>query len=75
MVKYGAGFLIACIVVYAAAMGGVRFAAHEIVGTFGAIGGLLVIAAMYGAAVLYDRRAKRRKVEVIPPEATYRAHR
>jgi hypothetical protein len=54
-----------CIVLYTAAMEGVRWMAHGIVGSFGVIGGLSAIGAMYGAAVLYERR--RKKVEIPPP--------
>ena len=39
--------VLVCIVVFAVAMLGVRFAAHGIVDNFGTIGGLAVIAAMY----------------------------
>jgi hypothetical protein len=37
-------------------MSGVSYAAHQIVGTFGVIGGLVTIAAMYGAACYSERR-------------------
>ena len=39
-----------------AAMEGVNFAAHQIVGSFGVVGGLLTIAAMYGTARYFERR-------------------
>jgi hypothetical protein len=45
-----------CIVLYTLAMAGVSFAAHRIVGNFGWFGGLVAIAAMYGAAVYWERR-------------------
>jgi hypothetical protein len=35
---------------------GVSFATHRIAGNFGVVGGLLTIAAMYGAAVYWKRR-------------------
>jgi hypothetical protein len=58
-------WILLCVVLYTAAMEAVRWMAHEIVGTFGVIGGLLAIGAMYGAAVPYGRRQK--KPEVLPP--------
>jgi hypothetical protein len=51
--------ILACLVLYAVAMAGVSFAAHGIVDRFGVIGGLVTIAAMYGAARWYDHRARR----------------
>lgn len=65
--RYGLGFVVACVVLYAIAMEGVHIAAKEIVATFGAIGGLLTILAMYGAARFYERRQERQKVEILPP--------
>lgn len=65
--KYGIGAAIACIVLYGITMEGVRFAAREIVGTFGIMGAVITIAAMYGAAVWYERRKERSKIEIIPP--------
>ena len=49
--------ILICLALYAAAMSAVSFGAHQIVGTFGAIGGLMTIGAMYGAAVYFERRA------------------
>ncbi|MGJ4954631.1 hypothetical protein ACQR1H_03230 [Bradyrhizobium sp. HKCCYLRH2015] len=48
--------ILICIAAYAAAMEAVNLAAHQIVGHFGVIGGLVTIAAMYGAAVYSERR-------------------
>jgi hypothetical protein len=62
-------WLLLCAVLFAIAMAGVKLAAKEIVGTFGAAGGLVTIAAMYGAAVLYERRKRRPRIEIIPPGA------
>jgi hypothetical protein len=45
-----------CVVLYAVAMEGVNFATHQIVGSFGVVGGLATIAAMYGAARYFERR-------------------
>ncbi len=59
-------FLLCC-VLFAVAMAAVKLAATEIVGAFGPVGGLLTIAAMYGAAVLYERMKKRPRI--IPPGA------
>jgi hypothetical protein len=56
-----------CIVLYTLAMAGVSFAAHRIVGNFGVVGGLLTIAAMYGAAVYWERRQEGKKIEILPP--------
>lgn len=50
--------ILICIVVFAAVMAGVRFAAHGIVDNFGIMAGLVVIAAMYGAARWYDQRER-----------------
>jgi len=47
--------ILICIAVYAAAMAFVSFAAHQIVGAFGVAGGLVTIAAMYGAARYFER--------------------
>jgi hypothetical protein len=58
-------WVVLCVVLYAVAMEAVRWMAHEIVGTFGVIGGVLTIGAMYGAAVAYERRQK--KPEILPP--------
>jgi hypothetical protein len=44
-----------CVVLFAAAMAGVSYAAHQIVGVFGVVGGLVTIAAMYGAARYFER--------------------
>ena len=48
--------ILVCVVLYGAAMEGVNFAAHQIVGSFGVVGGLLTIAAMYGTARYFERR-------------------
>jgi hypothetical protein len=37
-------------------MEAVNYGAHQIVGTFGVVGGLATIAAMYGAARYFERR-------------------
>ena len=44
-----------CLGVYVVVMAGVSYYAHHI----GAIGGLVTIAAMYGAAKWYDQRERR----------------
>ena len=49
-----------CIALYTLVMAGVSFAAHRIVEVFGVLGGLITIAAMYGAARWYDKRERRR---------------
>ena len=46
--------LLACVLVYALAMGGVDFVANRIVADFGPIGGVATIAAMYAAARWYE---------------------
>ncbi len=48
-----------CVVLFAVAMEGVSYAAHQIVGRFGVAGGLVTIAAMWGAAVHWERRRRR----------------
>ncbi|MBR1206621.1 MULTISPECIES: hypothetical protein [unclassified Bradyrhizobium] len=53
--------ILACVVLFAVAMEGVRLAAHGIVIEFGIIGGLVTIAAMLGAARWYDHREERRR--------------
>ena len=45
-----------CLAAYALPMAGVSYAAQKIVGDFGVTGGLLAIAAMYGAARYYEHR-------------------
>jgi hypothetical protein len=52
--------ILACIVVFAIVMLGIRFAAHGIVDNFGTTAGLVVLAAMLGAAWLYDGRHRDR---------------
>lgn len=52
--------ILVCIVVFAVVMLGVRFAAHGIVDNFGTLAGLAVIAAMIGAAHLYDKHQRER---------------
>jgi hypothetical protein len=47
------------VVIFAAAMLGISFAAHRIVNTFGVGGGMATIALMYAAACWYDRRSSR----------------
>jgi hypothetical protein len=47
--------ILVCLTLFLVAMAGVKFAAHEIVATFGIVGGLLTIAAMYGTARYFDR--------------------
>jgi uncharacterized membrane protein len=51
--------ILVCIVLYSAAMAGVDYAAHQIVGRFGIVAGLAVIAAMYGAARYFERERPR----------------
>jgi hypothetical protein len=46
----------ACLTLYALAMEAVNYGAKHIVGHFGLIGTFLTLAAMYGAAALYERR-------------------
>jgi hypothetical protein len=53
---------LACLVLYALAMEGVSYYAHNI----GLIGGLITIAGMLLAAHLYGRRQKR--IEIVPPD-------
>jgi hypothetical protein len=57
----------ACLTLYAVAMEAVNYGAKQIVSHFGLIGTLLTLAAMYGAAVLYERRQQRKKIEILPP--------
>jgi hypothetical protein len=45
-----------CFVLYAVAMAAVDFGAHQIVGRFGIVAGLAVIAGMYGTARYFERR-------------------
>ena len=52
--------VLVCILVFAAAMLGVRFAAHGIVDNFGTLAGLAVIAAMLAAARWYDLHQRER---------------
>jgi hypothetical protein len=40
-------------------MAGVSFAAHRIVDNFGALGGWVVLAVIFAAAHLYDKRERR----------------
>ena len=60
--KYGLGYMVACLALYTLVMAGVRFYAHRV----GVMGGLLTIFGMYGAARWYERRQK--KVEMLPEE-------
>lgn len=53
--------ILACVVLFAIAMEGVRLAAKGVVGEFGIIGGLVVIALMYAGASWYDQREERRR--------------
>jgi hypothetical protein len=50
--------VLVCIVVFAVAMLGVRFAAHGIVDNFGTTGGLVVLALMFAAAWMNDQRER-----------------
>ena len=52
--------ILVCIVVFAIVMLGIRFAAHGIVENFGTMAGLAVLAAMFGAAWLHERRQRER---------------
>jgi hypothetical protein len=52
------GVIWVCIALYAVAMEAVAFGAKQIVGNFGIVGGLVTIAAMYGAAVYWERRRR-----------------
>jgi hypothetical protein len=45
-----------CVALYTLAMAGVSYAAHQITGRYGVAGGLVTIAAMYGAAHYFERR-------------------
>ena len=54
--------ILVCLVLFAVVMEAVVFGAHQIVGNFGVIGGLVTIAAMYGAARWYDHRERRRSL-------------
>jgi hypothetical protein len=51
-----------CIAPYLLAMAGVSYAAHRIVGSFGVVGGLVTIAAMYVAALYWEQRREHRLV-------------
>ncbi|WP_342711501.1 hypothetical protein AAFG13_06575 [Bradyrhizobium sp. B124] len=53
--------ILACVVLFAVAMEGIRLAAKGIVGEFGIIGGLVTLALMYAAASWYDHREERRR--------------
>lgn len=50
--------ILVCIVVFAIAMLGVKFAANGVVNHFGVAGGLVVLAAMFGAAWVFDQRER-----------------
>jgi len=52
--------ILVCIAAFAAAMLGVRLAAHGIVDNFGTTAGLAVIAAMLAAARWYDQHQRER---------------
>jgi hypothetical protein len=52
--------ILACIVLFAIAMLGVRFVGHAILDNFGTVGIFAAIAAMYAAGCLYDRRQRER---------------
>lgn len=52
--------ILVCVVVFSVVMLGVRFAAHSIVDNYGTTGGLVVLAAILGAAYLYDGRQRER---------------
>ena len=58
----GLGYIVACLVLYALVMAGVRFYAHR----SGVVGGLLTILGMYGAVRWYDRRKE--SVEILAEE-------
>lgn len=47
-----------CIAVFAAAMAFVDFGANQIVAKFGIVGGLVVIALMYGTARYFERERR-----------------
>ncbi|MHC2462130.1 hypothetical protein [Bradyrhizobium embrapense] len=53
--------ILACVVLFAAAMEIIRLAAHGIVNEFGIIGALVTLALMYAAASWYDHREERRR--------------
>jgi hypothetical protein len=55
------------IALYTLGMLAVYRTAHFIVAEFGATGGLATIAAMCGAAVYWERRQERKKIEIFPP--------
>lgn len=50
--------ILACLILFTIAMEVVAFAAKHIVKDVGIIAGLLTIAAMYGAAVYWERRRR-----------------
>jgi hypothetical protein len=52
--------VLVCIVVFATAMLGIRFAAHGIVDNFGVFGALVTVAGMLVAARWYDRHQRER---------------
>ena len=62
--------IIACLVLFALAMFFVRMVAHGIVDGYGALAGLAVILAMYGAARWYERRKIERARLHLEREAT-----
>lgn len=70
--KYGVSFVIACVALYALAMGIVRFAAKEIVATNGVAGAVITIGAMLLAARWYDRRQEQKKMDILPPTSDRR---
>jgi hypothetical protein len=45
-----------CVVLFTAAMLGVRVAAHEIVASFGFIGAVATVGALYAGACYFERR-------------------
>ncbi|WP_431014554.1 hypothetical protein [Bradyrhizobium pachyrhizi] len=52
--------ILICIALFAVAMAGMRFLAHSIVDNFGTVGIFAALAALLGAAYLYDGRHRER---------------
>jgi hypothetical protein len=54
----GKSMVLICIALYALAMAGVSFVAHQIVGNFRWFGRLVTIAAMYGAGAILETECR-----------------
>jgi hypothetical protein len=49
-------FILVCVLLFTVAMLGVRAAAHEIVATFGVMGAVVTVGALYFGACYFERR-------------------